>query len=175
MCFCLQFQVWKVRSQDMTVGLFRAALRLVQIPSPHLIFAIALGGLSFTSSKGSSSLCWEQSFCYGTVSRSALEELPRNAFHLFISACVHPQIRMRLGLVIWASCVLQSGGGGYGGEMTLDPDHMSQCFGRSTTFPLAPCFFSGLGESHFILASWLICLFSQIILEPIKNKSWYYK
>lgn len=88
--------------------------------------------------------------------RSAPEELPRNVIHLlFISACVHAQLLMRLGPVIWASCALQCGGSEYGGEMTLDPDHMSQSFGRSSTFPpaLAICSFSWFEKSHIIIAS----------------------
>ncbi|MEQ2250540.1 hypothetical protein ILYODFUR_001860 [Ilyodon furcidens] len=65
---------------------------------------------------------------------------------------------MRLGPVIWASCVLQRGGSEYGGEMTLDLYHMSQSFGRSSAFPpaCAVCSFPGFEKSCIILVTQLL-------------------
>ncbi|MEQ2203476.1 hypothetical protein XENOCAPTIV_030716 [Xenoophorus captivus] len=84
---------------------------------------------------------------------------------------------MRLGPVIWASCVLQRGGSEYGGEMTLDLYHMSQSFGRLSAFPPAcdVCSFPGFEKSCIILVTQLLdfSVFSIFFWSLTKTNSGY--
>lgn len=58
-------------------------------------------------------------------------------FVFFFVVHVHAHLLMWICVVFWTSCVQTSGGSGCGGEMTLDPDHMSRSLGSSPTLPAA--------------------------------------
>lgn len=118
----------------MTVGHWRAASRLMQSTAsdpPPISLSLSLSGWPvFTSSRSRSSLCWEHCCCRGTVTGSALEE-QRGIFSLLcvlvcVSTCVHAHFFVFVCVCVDLDflCAVVRGSGD-GGEMTLDPDHMS--------------------------------------------------